>query len=66
MAIEVGKELSWQDDSLCRLEHKTAADTFSTILVPGYKFNLFFRSTVTAIGNKMKIQYPGIRITKEV
>jgi hypothetical protein len=41
MAAEVGKERSWQDDSLRRLEHKRAPDTSSNILVPGYNFNIF-------------------------
>jgi hypothetical protein len=40
MAAEVGKGRSWKDDSLFRLDHR-ARDTSSTILVPGYKFNIF-------------------------
>jgi hypothetical protein len=61
MVTGVGKELSWQHHSLCRFGHWRAPDTSSTILVPGYKFNLF-----RAIGNKMEILYPDISITKEV
>jgi hypothetical protein len=41
MAAEVGKERSWQDVSLRRLESYRAPDTSSSILVPGYKYNIF-------------------------
>jgi hypothetical protein len=39
--MDVGEEHSWQDMQLCGLEGYKAADTFSTILVPGYKFKHF-------------------------
>jgi hypothetical protein len=43
-----------------------AADTYSTILVPGYKFNNFSRIWVKAVGQKLAILYPGISMTMEV
>jgi hypothetical protein len=36
MATEVGKEFSWQDMPLYRLEENKMADTSSAILLPGY------------------------------
>jgi hypothetical protein len=53
------EKFSWQDDSLCQLEHYRAPDT-STILLPGYKFKHFSRARVMASGNKMKSLYSGI------
>jgi hypothetical protein len=60
------KELLWQDEPLCRLEHYRAPETSSTILIPGYKLNNFSRNRFSGIGNKMDILYPGISITVEV
>jgi hypothetical protein len=63
MAMDVIEELSWRDMPLCRVEHYRAPDNSSTTRI---KFNNFSRARLTAIGNKMKILYPGIRITMEV
>jgi hypothetical protein len=46
MATEVGKEFTWQDVALRRIEHYKAVDTSSTILIPGYKFT-YYRATVS-------------------
>jgi hypothetical protein len=45
MAIEVDKEFTWQDVEFSRLQHYRAADTSTTILIPGYKF-IHYRATV--------------------
>jgi hypothetical protein len=37
MATEARKDLNWQDETLCRLDHLRMADTSLTVLVPGYK-----------------------------
>jgi hypothetical protein len=43
--------LNWQDVPLCLVEHYRAADSSSTLLVPGYKFMDRFM----AVGHKMGI-----------
>jgi hypothetical protein len=41
MATKVGKERSWEDDTLSRHEQYRAANTSSPILLLGYEFILF-------------------------
>jgi hypothetical protein len=49
MATDIGKELTWQDVPHFLLEDYSAADTSSTILVPGYKFDNFTGNGLTTI-----------------
>jgi hypothetical protein len=65
MAMVVGKEISWQDMPLFRLQHYKEPDTSSAILVPGSNSTIF-RGRLTASGNELGILYPGISITMEV
>jgi hypothetical protein len=66
MATEAGKERICQDVSHCRLDQEKAADTSSTILIPGYKYYHLSRNTLKATANKKEILYLGIRMKKYV